>query len=119
MERKLTIWPEFITALDVGSVSTGEARSDSDVDCLLIFDQFDEGIVPAEFGWYPATDTSHTIFEVEVTEVGGVQVDANRVELGDFLNREWSEDLKHDLAHAFMIYDRHQTLAQAIEEKPS
>ena len=119
VERKLTIWPEFTAALVVGSVATGEARSDSDVDCILIFDKFNEGIVPAEFVWNPSTDTFHTIFDVEATDVGGVQVDANRVELSNFLNQEWSDDLKHDLAHALMIYDRHQTVSQAIEEKLS
>ena len=56
VRRKLEVWPEFVAALVVGSIAHGEARSDSDVECVLVFDPLDEAIVPAEFVWVPATD---------------------------------------------------------------
>lgn len=114
---KLEVWPEFVAALIVGSVAHGEATSDSDVDCVLVFDDLDEAMVPAEFVWVPATDAYHTIFEVEACEVGGIQIDANRVALDDLRRQEWPEGFKHDLAHALVLYDRHQAVAEVIQER--
>ena len=117
VHRKLERWPEFVAALIVGSVAHGEARPDSDVDCVLVFDKLDEAIVPAEFVWVPATDAYHTIFEVEASEVGGIQIDAKRVALDDFRRQEWPESLKHELAHALVLCDRRQTVTGIIEER--
>jgi len=117
VHRKLEVWPEFVAALVVGSIAHGEARSDSDVDCVLVFDKLDEAIVPAEFVWIPATDSCHTIFEVEASDVGGIQIDAKRVALDDFRHQEWPESFKHELAHALVLYDRHQTVARIVNER--
>ena len=117
VDRKLRVWPEFVAALIVGSIAHGEARSDSDVDCVLVFDKLDEAIVPAEFVWVPATDSYHTIFEVEASDVGGIQIDAKRVALDDFRHLEWPEGLKHELAHALVFYDRDQSVATILEQR--
>jgi predicted nucleotidyltransferase len=114
---KLEVWPEFVAALIVGSVAHGEARPDSDVDCVLVFDKLDEAIVPAEFVWVPATDAYHTIFEVEASDVGGIQIDAKRVALDDLRRQEWPEGFKHELAHALVLYDRHQSLAELLKKR--
>src|SRR5699024_11035722 len=95
VNRKLVDWPEFIAALITGSVAHGEARPDSDIDCILIFDQVNEAIVPAEFVWDPSSDTYCTIFETEATSGNGIQIDASRVALEEFLDQEWPEHLKH------------------------
>ncbi len=47
VHRKLEVWPEFVAGLIVGSLAHEEARPDSDVDCVLVFDKLDEAIVPA------------------------------------------------------------------------
>ena len=117
VDRKLSRCPEFTAALIVGSVAHGEARPDSDVDCILIFNKLNEAIVPSEFVWDPTSDTYHTIFEVEAVDINGIQIDANRVEVEDFLNQDWSEDLRHDLAHALFIYDRCDSVAPAINDR--
>lgn len=117
VHHKLEAWPEFVAALIVGSVAHGEARSDSDVDCVLVFDKLDEAIVPAEFVWVPASDTYHTIFEVEASDVGGIQIDAKRVALDDFRRQEWSESFKHELAHALVLYDRQQLVAEILKQR--
>lgn len=117
VHRKPEVWPEFVAALVVGSVAHGEERSDSDVDCVLVFDRLDEAIVPAEFVWVPATDSYHTIFEVEASDVGGIQIDAKRVALDDFRRQEWPESFKHELAHAFVLYDQHKTVAEIVMER--
>ena len=116
VQRKLEVWPEFVAALVVGSVAHGEARPDSDVDCVLVFDPLDEAIVPAEFVWVPATDSFHTIFEVEASEVGGIQIDAKRVALDEFRQGAWPEGFKHDLAHAIVLHDRNRTVTGIIEQ---
>jgi len=117
VHRKLEVWPEFVAVLIVGSVAHGEARPDSDVDCVLVFDKMDEAIVPAEFVWAPATDSYHTIFEVEASDVGGIQIDAKRVALDDFRRQEWPESFKHELAHALVLYDRRQSVAEILKQR--
>jgi len=117
VHRKLEVWPELVAALIVGSVAHGEARPDSDVDCILVFDEISEAIVPAEFVWVPATDSYHTIFEVEASDVGGIQIDAKRVALDDFRHQEWPEGYKHELAHALVLYDRHRSVEALLKER--
>ncbi len=117
VHRKLEVWPEFVAALIVGGVAHEEARSDSDVDCVLVFDKLDEAIVPAEFVWVSATDSYHTIFEVEASDVGGIQIDAKRVAQDDFRRQEWPESFKHELAHALVLYDRYQSVAEIIKKR--
>lgn len=117
VHSKLEVWPEFVAVLIVGSVAHGEARSDSDVDCVLVFDKLDEAIVPAEFVWVPATDSYHTIFEVEASDVGGIQIDAKRVALDDFQRQEWPESFRHELANALVLYDRHQSVAEILKKR--
>jgi hypothetical protein len=117
VHRELEHWPEFVGALVVGSVAHGEARPDSDVDCVLVFDPLDEAIVPAEFVWVRTTDTYHTIFEVEASEVGGIQIGAKRVALDAFHQDPWSEGLKHDLAHAVILSDRHGAVAGILDAR--
>lgn len=117
VHRKLKPWPEFVGALVVGSIAHGEARPDSDVDCVLVFDPLNEGIVPAEFVWVPETDAFHTIFEVEASEVGGIQIDAKRMSLEDIRTLEWSESFKHEMAHAKFLWDRQGTLANILQQR--
>lgn len=117
VQRKLEPWPEFVAALIVGSIAHKEARPDSDVDCILVFDPLDEAIVPAEFVWIPATDSYHTIFEVEASDAGGIQIDVMRVALDDFRHQEWPESFKYELAHALVLVDRHQSVARIVEKR--
>jgi hypothetical protein len=117
VHRTLEPWPAFVTALVVGSVAQGEARADSDVDCVFVFDPLDEAIIPAEFVWVPATNAYHTIFEVEASEVGGIQIDAKRFSLDAFRHDPWLEGLKHDLAHALVISDRDATVAGVLDAR--
>jgi hypothetical protein len=117
VHRKLEVWPEFAAALIVGSVAQGEARSDSDVDCVLVFDRLNEAIVPAEFVWVPATDAYHTIFEVEALDVGGIQIDAKRIGLHEFRHQDWPEGFKHELAHALVLSDSQQTVSNILESR--
>ncbi len=117
VQRKLEIWPEFTAALIVGSVAHGEARANSDVDCVFVFEHVDERLVPAEFVWFPAMDTYHTIFDIEASDVGGVQIDAKRLSMAQFAMDEWEEGFKHDLASAIVVFDRNGTIAPLLEKR--
>lgn len=117
IERELKVWPEFRAALIVGSIAHGENRVDSDVDCIFVFDQLDERVVPAEFVWVPQTGAYHSIFEVEASDVGGVQIDAWRVSTEEFRRSEWDEGLRHDLAAAIVIADRGGTSSLLLHER--
>ena len=117
VERKLEVWPAFRAALLVGSVAYGEARPDSDVDCIFIFSPLDERIVPAEFVWEPTTDTFSTISEREASEVGGVQIDAQRISLDEWREQEWGDGRKHELGHALILHDKDGLIGPLLEQK--
>ncbi len=117
IERELEVWPEFRAAMIVGSIAHGENRGDSDVDCIFVFDQVDERMVPAEFVWVPRTGSYHSIFEVEASVVAGVQIDAWRVSTEDFRSGEWDEGLRHDLAASIVIADREGTTSLLLQER--
>jgi predicted nucleotidyltransferase len=117
VERQLEPWPEFLAAFVIGSVATGEARANSDVDCLFVFERLDERIVPAEFVWHPESDAISTIFEVEADQSGAVQIDSKRVELAAFLDDEWEDGLKHELSQALVLFDREGSVQPRITAK--
>lgn len=98
----------FVGAVLVGSRVHDEHRRNSDVDCVFIFEHVDERIIPGEFVWVPSDDSFHSIFDVEASEVGGVQVDAigRRVSWMDFSTQEWAEGLRHDLARQRVLFER-------------
>lgn len=118
VERKLVPWPAFEGALIVGSVAVGEARSDSDVDMILVFDPLDVRIVPGEFAWSPTDDEFYPIVgpnAVEAHEIGGVQIDAKRLAIDDLESPDLPAGLLHDLAHGLVLFDRSGRLAAVIE----
>jgi hypothetical protein len=117
VERQLEPWPEFLAALVIGSVATGEARPDSDVDCLSVFERLDECIVPAEFVRQPEPDAISTIFEVDADQNWAVQIDSKRVALADFFAAEWEDGLKHELSQAIVLFDREGLLLPQIAGK--
>ncbi len=117
VERNLEPWSEFQAALVVGSVAHGEARVDSDVDCIFLFDPLDERIVPAEFVWSPTTDTYSTIFEVDALAVGGIGIDSHRMSVAEFFSSEWEEGFKHELALAIVLFDREAKIAPLLAER--
>jgi hypothetical protein len=110
VERKLVPWAAFEAALITGSVGHGEARLNSDVDMILVFDPLDVRIVPGEFVWTPvASDDFHPIVgagAVEATEVGGIQIDAKRRSLDYIEKGDLADGFKHELAHALVLFDR-------------
>lgn len=117
VRRKLEPYPEFSAALIIGSVAHGEARADSDVDCVFVFDNVDERLIPAEFVWVPSTDTYYSIFAAEGAMADGVQVDAKRTSIAQFAEGDWDEAFRHELATGIVISDRGEIVAPILRER--
>ena len=74
--------PAVQAVVAIGSIATGLARPDSDIDAVVFLDPVDLYAIPAEFQWRPEDGSFHGIFtEVE----GAVQFDFKRLDLA-----EWS-----------------------------
>lgn len=121
VERELVPWPEFVAALITGSVGHDEARSNSDVDMILVFDPLDVRIVPGEFAWTPAADDRfHPIMgpgAVEARDAGGIQVDSRRLSLDYIAHGDLSDDFRHELSHGLMLFDRSGRLGRVLERR--
>ncbi|MEM7537986.1 MAG: nucleotidyltransferase domain-containing protein [Chloroflexota bacterium] len=100
----------------VGSVATGLARPNSDIDLLVFFDPMDRYIVPREFIWQPATRTFHSIF----TETGdGLQFECIPFDLAVWSDPEhvWSDGQRAALHEPLILFDRTGQTTQLIAER--
>ena len=102
----------------VGSVATGEARPDSDVDAYVFLDRDDPWLVPAEAIWVEADDTFHSIFADDpAVESVGLQVDLHRLSPGQWHNSfSWPELMMCELQDAWWIRGRPE-LARLVEDR--
>jgi hypothetical protein len=62
IERELVPEPAVQAVIGIGSIVSGLARPDSDIDAIIFLDPFDWYIVPAEFKWCPSDNSFHSIF---------------------------------------------------------
>ena len=62
IERELVPEPAVQAVIGIGSIASGLARPDSDIDTIIFLDPFDWYILPAEFKWRPADGSFHSIF---------------------------------------------------------
>lgn len=106
----------------IGSVATGLARADSDIDSVVFLDPLDLYITPAESIWRAADDTHHSIF-TDDSSLGrdGIQLDTHRVDLAvwrspDF---EWPEHRRAELADGWVAYDRTGEVAELVAQRTS
>lgn len=117
VKLNLEEFTSFKAALIVGSHAYNEARDNSDVDCIFLFDKVDYRLVPAEFVWSLKDNAIYSTEEKEAEEVDGIQIDAKRLGLDEFLTSEWSDPLKHDISHAVYIFDRDGNIEKKLDEK--
>ena len=99
----------------VGSVASGHARPDSDIDAVVFLDPLDLYIVPAESKWQANDDTFHSIFK----DMDGLQLDLTRLDWivwsrPDF---EWEEGFKAEMSQGWIAYDRSEEVAELIQQK--
>jgi hypothetical protein len=121
VDMKLAPWPQFEGAMVTGSFGHGEAREESDVDMVLVFDPLDVRIVPGEFAWSP--EHEYEFFPVvgpsavEAREIGGIQIDAKRMSIHDLESGDLNDGFLHELAHAVVLYDRTGRLREVLTRR--
>ncbi len=54
IEIELAREPAVQAVIGIGSIASGLARADSDIDAVVFLDPFDAYIIPAEFVWHPS-----------------------------------------------------------------
>ena len=82
IQREMIPEPSIQGVVVIGSVATGMARPDSDIDAFVFLDPFDPYAVPAEFKWLPDQGTFHGIFSAVKN---AIQFDFQRFDL-----QQWS-----------------------------
>lgn len=81
IEHALVPEPAVQAVIGIGSLATGRARPDSDIDALVLLAPFDPYIVPAEFVWCPDDDSYHSIFSAAAGRPDYLQFDFTRLDL--------------------------------------
>ena len=116
VERVLEREPAVQAVVGIGSIATGLARPDSDIDAVVFLDPFDWYIVPAEFKWRPSDGTFHSIFSREIEPEENPQFDFARVDLSQWADpsHDWPEGRRAELCEGWMAFDRSGLVAELI-----
>ncbi|MCL6442224.1 MAG: nucleotidyltransferase domain-containing protein [Alicyclobacillus sp.] len=104
----------------VGSIGTGTAHDDSDIDAVVFLDPYDPYIVPAEAIWRDADDTFHSIFtEDEDLQKHGLQLDFNRLDFRVWsqAGHAWPEPMKAEIGSGWIAFDRYGQVERLIRER--
>jgi len=119
IERELVPEPAVQAVIGIGSIVSGLARPDSDIDAIIFLDPFDWYIVPAEFKWCPSDNSFHSIF----SQVSGLkecmQFDFARFDLTQWADSsfEWPEERCAELHEGWLAFDRSGQVAELIETR--
>jgi hypothetical protein len=118
VERVLAQEPAVQAVIAIGSVASGRARPDSDIDAVVLFDPHDEYIVPAEFKWCPADGSFHSIFE-DLEAKDALQLDFYRLALTQWADPayEWPEGQRAELAVGWLAFDRSGQVSELIAQR--
>jgi hypothetical protein len=118
VQRVLAPEPAVRAVIAIGSVATGRARPDSDIDAVLFLDPYDVFIVPAEFKWCPADGSFHSIFE-DLRAQGAIQIDFFRLHLARWADPayDWPEGRQAELAAGWTAFDRSGRASALIAER--
>ena len=118
----LKIEPETAVkgVLVVGSVATGTARDDSDIDAVVFLSPYDLYVIPAESIWRESDDSFNSIFlEDEDLHRNGQQLDFNRLDWQIWSNiaYEWPEPMRAELKNAWLAFDRTGEIERVVTER--
>ena len=101
----------------IGSIATGNARVDSDIDIIVFFDPMDWYIIPAEFLWRPSDGSFHQIFtEDEAVLRENVPIDALRLDFQQWADPAfvWPEGRRAEFDKGWIAYDRFGRVTELI-----
>lgn len=117
IDRKMAPHAAVQAIVAFGSVATGTARPDSDIDAYVFMEPLDAYLVPAESVWRERDDTFHSIFSDD-SSLGedGVQLDFHRVDLAVWREPDfaWPEHARAELADGWVAFDRHGAVAPLV-----
>ena len=118
VERVLAPEPAVQAVIAIGSVASGRARPDSDIDAVVFLDPYNEYIVPAEFKWRPSDGSFHSIFE-HLEAADAIQLDFYRLALAQWADPgyEWPEGRRAELAAGWLAFDRSGRVSKLIVER--
>ncbi|MEW5872943.1 MAG: hypothetical protein AB1894_27030 [Chloroflexota bacterium] len=116
IERQLAHEPAVQAVIGIGSLASGLARPDSDIDAILFLEPFDAYIVPAEFKWRSADGSFHSIFAGDIPPGDCLNFDFVRLDLAQWadLAYEWPEARRAELSQGWMAFDRTGRVAELI-----
>ena len=117
IERKLVPDPAVQAIIGIGSIASGLARPDSDIDAIIFLDPFDWYIIPAEFKWCPSDDSFHSIFSQPSGSERWMQFDFTRFDLTQWADSsfEWSEERCAELHEGWLAFDRSGEATELID----
>ncbi len=120
IQRKLAPEPAVHGVVAIGSLASGLARPDSDIDAVLFLDPYDDYIAPAEAIWRPYDDSFHSIFSQEPgLKEDGIEIDLTRLDLAQWDNPDfsWPEERRSELSQGWIAFDRTGRIGQLIAKR--
>jgi hypothetical protein len=119
IERELEPEPAVQAVVGIGSIASGLARQDSDIDAIVFLDPFNWYIIPAEFKWCLADNTFHSIFNQASVAEKWMQFDFARLDLAQWADAffEWPEERCAELHEGWLAFDRSGKVAELIETR--
>ena len=120
IDEVLIAHPAVQGVVGIGSIATGQARPESDIDAVVFLDPLDLYVVPAESFWRRSEGTFHSIFSPAAKrETEGLFLDIQRYGL-----RQWRdpafvcpEGRRAELAAGWLAYDRTGAVAQLLADR--
>ena len=108
IERELLPEPAVQAVIGTGSIASGLARPDSDIDAVIFLDPMDAYIIPAEFVWRPSDRSFHSIFSDAPGLEEGIQFDFHRFDFIQWADPsfEWPEGRRSELQEGWLAFDR-------------
>ena len=121
IERELESEPAVQAVIGIGSIASGLARPDSDVDAIVFLDPFDWYIVPAEFKWCPSDGSFHSIFSQKIGTTDCIELDFARFDLSQWADPsyDWPEERRAELCEGWLAFDRSGQVAKLIATRTS
>lgn len=116
IERVLAQEPAVKAVIGIGSIASGHARPDSDIDAIIFLEPLDLYIAPAEAIWQPEDDTYASIFD---ETAGGTQLDFTRLAWKQWSDPqfEWPEGRRAELSAGWVAYDPSGEAASLVAQR--
>ncbi|HEY1013065.1 MAG TPA: nucleotidyltransferase domain-containing protein [Herpetosiphonaceae bacterium] len=108
--------PAIQGVVAIGSVASGLARPDSDLDLVVFLDPLDWYVLPAEAIWQPRANTFHSIFSTDPAVADGIPLDIARCDLAAWAapGYPWPEGRRAELAAGWLAFDRSGRVAELL-----